>query len=1387
VAAPPPGGGADQAGQSGAAEPSFALDYDGWSLSAAPARGDAICTGFGSPDLQLRMFAGIKGAGGSLKFANAEYCQYALRGNLDPQQGTISLWVSPQNWKASDDRFQIFFTAKDRGWRMIVYKYFQYSRVNFYLETRAADGSLKRHNTYVTIDDEAWRPGVWRKLDALWDLRRGMRLLVDGAPGVGESELEFKAPVVLPPITPDARIVIGGDPEWRANPHFSQQDETAVDQVRIYDRMLPQATLRDDYVRFFPSAIATAPGSNVATVPRAGGVTVDGRIDEAEWAGAARLPLLAMRRDVPNPPRQVRSWAWLSTTADAMQIAVRSNAKGPYRSAVAKRDGPVWEDESFELFLVSPADGGAAPIKHHLIVNPSGTLFDERDGDRSWDSGTTVAASQDADGWSAELSIPLAALKSGGSVIGESWRANLYATRYPRSAGAVPLFTGWSMPSASYHDMANYGTLLFSDRAIAVRIDEIGDPSGGTLALTANVVPAGQAKEIAVSAGYEVDGAAGAVYPGNVAGTTWRTTLPGGRQKLTVDARAGGAAAPLFHYEHDYYVRQPLEIAYSCFPGRGAIEVRYDAAGAGEAMAKAIAAGRLRGTAALVALREGRRLAESAFIPAKVHGMVALPMPPDLATGDYEITVRLESPDSEAIARTERLRVPDLAIYRDPPVTDHLVPPPWTPVRRSADGTFALWGRVYAYGGGPFPVAITANGAEVLSAPVTLQVDLGAGPGPVRWTDGVVVEAHEDAVTMAGSGSTGSDGRLRVDWRTTLHFDGISRTSFTLVPAGPATVNAMRLRYGLAPECGRFALTPLLERWQGDRLDLAFAPVPNAMKDFSLWLTGHDRGLFWWPESNANWVPAQGEQAGGQVQVVRGPGGVEVGIAMIGRPTAVTAPASYTCVFMASPARPTPPRARTAHEGGWGKPKGQGLQTISWGSFIDRVQDDDCTDFFSHRPMDGARYSASVESWRAKGIAPLPYSQPTYIGSLEPEYDLFGKTWEQFPARTFDGSKAGVRYKAFPCCPNSQFSDYIVQRAVTLMDGQPRIGGVYYDLCWASYCENHEHGCGGTDSFGRRVLTSSAWGLRSALMRIYKAAHRRGMVVMNHNHSLFNPVAHNFTDIWYPGEQYETSIAHGTDPEWFYCEGIPADVYQSELSMGIKGVGICFLPQFARAAEMTPSLRARADFTSEEFTIRTITPLVLHDIPVSASWMHPAPVAALWELGSRTGIDEARFTGYWANTAVAAADPSLRVSYYTWAKPGPYRALIVVGNLGRTQVPVALAIDRAALGLGGAPLQIEDALSRRGLEADGGRVAAGELPGNHHRMLGVRLVIARTVRPARRRGDPRRRGGAVLPREPSWPPSAYPHPPTDWRPSRPPSLPTTPTPARSGAMWRSSS
>ena len=87
----------------------FEANFDQFTLDANIGKGGTKCLSFSNPDLQMRMFPGINNKGNSVNLENREFCSYNALGNINPQQGTVTVWVAPVNWKPSEKKIQVFF------------------------------------------------------------------------------------------------------------------------------------------------------------------------------------------------------------------------------------------------------------------------------------------------------------------------------------------------------------------------------------------------------------------------------------------------------------------------------------------------------------------------------------------------------------------------------------------------------------------------------------------------------------------------------------------------------------------------------------------------------------------------------------------------------------------------------------------------------------------------------------------------------------------------------------------------------------------------------------------------------------------------------------------------------------------------------------------------------------------------------------------------------------------------------------------------------------------------------------------------------------------------------------------------------------------------------
>lgn len=183
---------------------------------------------------------------------------------------------------------------------------------------------------------------------------------------------------------------------------------------------------------------------------------------------------------------------------------------------------------------------------------------------------------------------------------------------------------------------------------------------------------------------------------------------------------------------------------------------------------------------------------------------------------------------------------------------------------------------------------------------------------------------------------------------------------------------------------------------------------------------------------------------------------------------------------------------------------------------------------------------------------------PMHLGTNEPEYDYFIREWITQPNCVWSYKEDGMPQTIFACCGQTGITDLALYHLERLFQMNPNIG-IYNDCAHSPACENPRHGCGGVDAFGQKYSTSNMLGQRDYFLREFKLIRQYNRQLTNHVPSGdFVPFAHNFSDLVWPGEEFYSGF--GKNPDYFYCEGISQEAYQSAFNPVIRGVGISLLP-----------------------------------------------------------------------------------------------------------------------------------------------------------------------------------------------------------------------------------
>lgn len=152
---------------------------------------------------------------------------------------------------------------------------------------------------------------------------------------------------------------------------------------------------------------AAAPTLTATHITRA--ISIDGKLNESDWATAVPGKTFTETEPVDGDPASEATDVRILYDDDAIYVGARlENKHSKISSRLGRRDTDLSDSDWFIVVFDSYHDHNGG---YRFKVNPVGVYGDEANGDRSWNPVWTVATTQDADGWSAEMRIPFSQLR----------------------------------------------------------------------------------------------------------------------------------------------------------------------------------------------------------------------------------------------------------------------------------------------------------------------------------------------------------------------------------------------------------------------------------------------------------------------------------------------------------------------------------------------------------------------------------------------------------------------------------------------------------------------------------------------------------------------------------------------------------------------------------------------------------------------------------------------------------------------------------------------------------------------------------------------------------------------------------------------------------------
>jgi len=181
---------------------------------------------------------------------------------------------------------------------------------------------------------------------------------------------------------------------------------------------------------------------------------IDGKLDDPQWKSCA--PIAPFMLPHGSETSEYPTTAFLTYDRQNLYLAFRC-AEPKLEGLVAnikEHDGPLWEDDSLEIFLDTNHD---KKTYFHYILNTIGTVYDGKCMDEKWNGPVVVATGREAEFWILEVAIPWKALEITAPTPGTRMGLSLVRNRLQNPCES----SQWSPNFTGNHFPERFGILMF--------------------------------------------------------------------------------------------------------------------------------------------------------------------------------------------------------------------------------------------------------------------------------------------------------------------------------------------------------------------------------------------------------------------------------------------------------------------------------------------------------------------------------------------------------------------------------------------------------------------------------------------------------------------------------------------------------------------------------------------------------------------------------------------------------------------------------------------------------------------------------------------------------------------------------------------------------------
>ncbi|MFA6929188.1 MAG: DUF4838 domain-containing protein [Lentisphaeria bacterium] len=190
-------------------------------------------------------------------------------------------------------------------------------------------------------------------------------------------------------------------------------------------------------------------------------IQIDGQLAEADWKNADIISNFKLTKIGESRPAEQQTSVRVVYEPDNIYFGIEAMEPFPDKllTAINQLDGPVWEDNTLEIFLTHPDLGNAY---YQLIFNAKGVLFDQfvkpgASSSKAFSSGAEVGTAILNDRWILEVRIPTDPLGEK-CFDGQIWKVNVLRARKLKN---IAIESGTPIESSTWSIGAPHDTGAF--------------------------------------------------------------------------------------------------------------------------------------------------------------------------------------------------------------------------------------------------------------------------------------------------------------------------------------------------------------------------------------------------------------------------------------------------------------------------------------------------------------------------------------------------------------------------------------------------------------------------------------------------------------------------------------------------------------------------------------------------------------------------------------------------------------------------------------------------------------------------------------------------------------------------------------------------------------